>query len=159
MDLEFGEQKRRHVSQLQLASMIDIFTLIIVFLMKGTVLGGVSVNFPATFTPPQSSSTEAMEAAPQVIIFNDEVEFAMISERLKMASIEDGDGVHFRKVMGLLRKYIKDLPNDINKQSLSQVNVVADAKTSYDKVFAVIKRLREAGYTSMLFIAQGESKK
>lgn len=158
MDLDFNETKRRHVSQLQLASMIDIFTLIIVFLMKGTVLGGVSVTFPASFLAPQSSSTEALEAAPQVVIFDEDVELTMIAQKVPMKLFFGSDENRAAGIVAKLQKYLKELP-PTDKLVLSQVNVLADAKAPYENVFAVIKMLRQAGYTSMLFIAQGEGKK
>lgn len=158
MDLDFSETRRRHVGQLQLASMIDIFTLIIVFLMKGTVLGGVSINFPANFLAPQSSSTEALEAAPQVVIFEDEVEMNMIHEKFPMKIFTVGNEAQERVVNAKLVKYLKDLAPE-NKLAMSQVNVLADAKAPYENVFAVVRFLREAGYTSMLFIAHGEGRK
>jgi biopolymer transport protein ExbD len=155
MDFDFSEGKKRHVDQLQLTSMIDIFTLIIVFLMKGTVIGGSSVDFPKDMRAPTSMSKEGLETSPQVVIFNNEVEFKMINLKISIEQLKQGNSVDYQKTMKSLSEYLVGLSGE-NKNLMSQINILADGQSPYANIFSVVKILRIAGYTSMLFIAHGE---
>jgi biopolymer transport protein ExbD len=67
------ERKRRAkeepvIARLQLTSLIDIFTVLLLFLLKGLVVGGSVVSpFPGVSLPP-SSSTAAFKESPVVVV-------------------------------------------------------------------------------------------
>ena len=67
------ERKRRttetaEVAKLQLTSLIDIFTVLLLFLLKSLVVGGAVVTpFPGVKLPP-SSATASFKEAPVVVI-------------------------------------------------------------------------------------------
>ena len=54
--------------------------------------------------------------------------------------------------------YIKNAANE-SKNSVVNINVVADAGTPYKTVFNVVKVLRLSGFQSVLFIAEGDTNK
>lgn len=159
MDFIATRSKKKRVAQLQLAPMIDIFTLIIVFLLKGAVFSETSITLPADMNPAVSSSVESSEFAPQIFISLDKFQFEMPEEKLDIEKNKFMKNEDYRnQIMSKLKKNYEKIPNQ-SKLALSNLNVVADAKVTYDFVFEVIKIFREAGYNSMLFVAIGETQK
>jgi biopolymer transport protein ExbD len=72
------ERKRRSseqavVARLQLTSLIDIFTVLLLFLLKSLVVGGAVVSpFPGVALPP-SSSTASFKESPVVVVTKSQV--------------------------------------------------------------------------------------
>jgi biopolymer transport protein ExbD len=61
------------VARLQLTSLIDIFTVLLLFLLKGLVVGGAVVTpFPGVSLPP-SSATEAFKESPVLVVTRQQV--------------------------------------------------------------------------------------
>ena len=72
---DFIKMKRREPMSLQLTAMIDIFSMIVIFLIMGTAFGTSDVILPKDFLLPHSNSKEDAETAPQLVISLDRVEF------------------------------------------------------------------------------------
>lgn len=153
LDFE-GEKKRKKVIILQLAPMIDVFVLIIVFLIKGTILEESAITKPEGVNLAQSISKERSEAAPQVIISNDKVDFRMINKVKPIAEFKNDDFDPRDPVFKEFKKYIEE-HKDV--ESSNHINVISDRATSYKVVYNVVKVLRISGFQSMLFVAEGES--
>jgi len=61
------------LARLQLTSLIDIFTVLLLFLLKSIVVGGAAVTpFPGVTLPP-SSSTAAFKESPVVVVSRSQV--------------------------------------------------------------------------------------
>ena len=152
LDFE-GEKKRKKVITLQLAPMIDVFVLIIVFLIKGTILEETAISKPEGVNLAQSISKEQSEAAPQVIISNEKVEFKMINEVRPLSEFKEDDFNPRDPVFAAFKKYIEE-----NKtvESSNHINVISDRSTPYKTVYNVVKILRISGFQSLLFVAEGE---
>ena len=72
------ERKRRSteapvIARLQLTSLIDIFTVLLLFLLKSLVVGGAVVSpFPGVSLPP-SSSTASFKESPVVVVAKNQI--------------------------------------------------------------------------------------
>lgn len=163
MDELFPKKKKKKLIGLQLAPLIDIFVLIIIFLIKGTVMSNASVNLPQDLNPAQSKSPEGIEPAPQIYVGKEEIYFSMIGEKIAvsemMKQIEHNTAT---KVFGRtalitekLKQYLKEIP-DADKKSGILMNFLADAAVDYKTVFEISKYCREIGFQNILFVAQGE---
>ena len=152
LDFE-GDKKRKKVLILQLAPMIDVFVLIIVFLIKGTILEETAISKPEGVNLAQSMSKEQSEAAPQVIISNEKVEFKMINEVRPLSEFKEDDFNPRDPMFAAFKKYIEE-----NKtvESSNHINVISDRSTPYKTVYNVVKILRISGFQSLLFVAEGE---
>jgi biopolymer transport protein ExbD len=148
------EKKRKNVITLQLAPMIDVFVLIIVFLLKGTILEETAITKPAGVNLAQSMSKERSEAAPQVIISENKVEFRMINETRPLAQFNDDNFNPQDPVFQAFKKYISD---NRDVESSNHINVISDRAMPYRIVYNVVKVLRVSGFQSMLFVAEGDS--
>ncbi len=173
--MEFSKKHRREPMELQLTAMIDIFTMIVIFLVMGTVIGVADVSVPLNTKLPKSSSVEALDAAPQVV-FNVQTDStgskktfievkALSSDLSTMPQLEIGD---FRvkaevgnpkvdELKRLLSKAIEKLSPEQRKGGVL-LNIVADQATPYRDLFDVIKVFRESGFQSLLFVAAGDPK-
>lgn len=150
-----GRKKKASVIALQLAPMIDIFTLVIVFLLKGTVLSETVISNPESVQLAKSDSQETTELAAEVYIKPDHVEFKMINENVPLQVFQNEVLDLNDQMLIKLKKFIDD-NGKIAGNTLKQVNVVADYKTNYKTIFHVVRMLRLAGFQAMLFIAEGE---
>jgi biopolymer transport protein ExbD len=154
-DLE-ASQKRKSVILLQLAPMIDIFVLVIVFLLKGTVLTETAVSSPELVEVAKSESREVTELAPEVYITESDVEFRMIQERVPLAEILKEELDLRDPRIAKFKEYLAGaLAADGNTHL--HVNIVADYRTSYKAIFHVVRLLRVAGFKAMLFVAEGDA--
>ena len=152
-ELEEVATRRRRPIMLQLATMIDVFVLIIVFLIKGTVLSNVSITLPSEMKAAKSVSREGLEAAPQVVLFNNEVEIGFLKQKYSLDEFTESRPGFVKDLKAQVDAYISQAAE---KNSLVNVNFVTDANTSYSQIYDVVKVLRKAGFQSILFIAQGE---
>ncbi len=152
LDFE-GDKKRKSVLILQLAPMIDVFVLIIVFLIKGTIMEESAISKPVGLNLAQSISKETGEAAPQVIITPEKVEFKMINEVRPISEFKEDDFNPQDPVFESFRKFIAE-----NKkvESSDHINVISDRSMPYKTVYNVVKVLRISGFQSMLFVAEGD---
>lgn len=165
MDDIFPKKKKRTMAGLQLAPLIDIFVLIIIFLIKGTVMSNASVTPPADLNPAKSISPEGLEPAGQVYISPSEVYFSMINEKISLAEFSQQLESHTaEKMTGLsaqitqkLKTYIQKIP-DQDKKSGILMNFLADASTDYKTVFEIAKYCREIGFQNILFVAEGDKR-
>lgn len=155
MSFEFSEVKRKRALGLQLASMIDIFTLIIIFLLMGTVLGGTSISFPDGMAPAKSISKESVEAAPQVVIDKNKVVLSVINKEFPLSFFSDPNEKSFEDLKAAVSSYIKNADNQ-SKVTVINLNVIADKSLPYRSVYNVVKVLRQSGFQSILFVAEGE---
>lgn len=163
MDDLFPKKKKKSLLGLQLAPLIDIFVLIIIFLIKSTAMSGAAVTPPPDLKPAKSKSPEGMEPAGQVYITEKEVVFGMINERISTHELTmqieaaSGDAMTGRAqgVRQRLREYLKVMPEK-EKQAGVIMNFLADASVDYRTTFLISKYCREAGFESLLFVAQGE---
>lgn len=149
-----SKSKKSRLLTLQLAPMIDVFTLIIVFLLKGAVFTTNNVEVPNDINPPTSISKETAEVAPQVYISLKQVRFPMINKTISKQNFLEDDGLR-QNIREELKKYYSKM-DIVAKQAAINLNIVADVGVKYSYLFEVVKVAREAGYNSMLFVALGE---
>lgn len=95
-----------------------------------------------------------MELAPEVFAFKDSVYLKMIDKKVSLAAFTQNDRSVLDPLMSDLKQYTGRLSESEKKSEI--LNFVADATLNYKSVFDVTKMLREAGFQSILFIAQGE---
>jgi biopolymer transport protein ExbD len=153
LDFE-SEKKRPKVIALQLAPMIDVFVLIIVFLLKGTILEETAVQKPEGLNLARSLSSEKSEVAPQVIVTRDYVDFKMVNMTKPISDFQE-DQFDPRDPLLAAFKNFQDQKKGV--EGAQHVNLISDRSISYKVIYHVIKVLRISGFQFMLFVAEGES--
>lgn len=155
MDLESLENTRRYPLTLQLAPMIDIFVLIIVFLLKSTIVADVSIVFPREMHPPMSKSKEGLETFPEVVVTETDIVVSMIGETLKLSDIEKISEEKILDLKDRVDSYVKSKDEKV-RSSATHVNLITYRGNNYKNVFSSVKFLRKIGFQSVAFIAEGE---
>jgi biopolymer transport protein ExbD len=139
--------RRREPLELQLTAMIDIFAMLVIFLLKSTVLGAVDVQVPPDTRLPDSMSKESLEVSPKVMINAEQVNTSFLSKNA--VRVEDVGSLR-----PAIQKYISALPKDSGAQATT-LSVIADKEVPYRKIYDVVKVFREAGFGNVMFIANG----
>ena len=159
------ERKRRGseqaaVARLQLTSLIDIFTVLLLFLLKSLVVGGAVVSpFPGVTLPP-STSTASFKEAPVVVVTKTQVvvdgeavcptEDVVQLGELKVPALEQALAAVRQKTEGLAeragsdRKFegrmILQADETIPFQVLQKVMYTSQTVGFYDITLAVIQK-------------------
>lgn len=155
MDLESIENTRRYPLALQLAPMIDIFVLIIVFLLKSTIVADVSIVFPREMHPPLSKSKEGLETFPEVVVTETEVVVGMIEETISLSEIDRLSDERMAGLKSKVEQYVKSKDEKIRSQA-THINLITYRGNNYKNIFSAVKFLRKIGFQSVAFIAEGE---
>jgi biopolymer transport protein ExbD len=154
MDLMF-KPKRHDIQEPQLATMIDVFSMLIIFLIAGTVMGVSSIVLPNGLTVPKSISKEAMLTAPQMTVTPEGVTLGFSQDVYPLAAFESG-GADLDRFKDSVRTY---LATQKGKADVGLVNLVADKSVTYKKIFGIVRASREAGFSSVLFVSTSRSGK
>lgn len=153
----FARRPRREVVELQLTPMIDIFSMLVIFLVLGAV-HGQSMDLPAIIQVPESSSKEGAELAPQLVLGDDKVEFRPLGIALSASLFASDAGVRATEIQNLqaqLKEYTKTLPASATGAGLL-LNVIADKNFPYRKLYNVLEVFRECGFETLLFVTTPE---
>ncbi len=156
MDLDSVSMPKRNVLALQLAPMIDIFFLIIIFLLKSTIVADVSVIFPSQMHPPLSQSRENLDTFPEVVLNETEVTLGFLNVTKKLEEIDTLTDEDIGVLKAKVDSYIKSKDEKIRKQSIN-INFITSRENNYKNIFTVVKFLRRIGFQSIQFIAEGNS--
>lgn len=155
MDLESVENTRRYPLTLQLAPMIDIFVLIIVFLLKSTIVADVSIVFPREMHPPLSKSKQGLETFPEVVLTETEMVVGMIHETLQLSDVDKINENRLEELKNKVEAYVKSKDDAVRSQA-THINLITFRGNNYKNIFAAVKFLRKIGFQSVAFIAEGE---
>lgn len=171
----YSKRPEKEGMELQLTAMIDIFSMIVIFLILGSVFGASEMVIPSGMTIPQSVSHESADTAPRLVISADGVNLSVVEgtyplDGFRGASAGDEAGGGAAVANAALRQqlrqqlkqqidqYIARIPEADRAKKLL-LNVIADQNAPYRDVFDVVKYFREAGFGTLLFVAEGERKK
>lgn len=158
MNFDFTARKaRREPIELQLTAMIDVFSMIVIFLIFGTVFGAADIVIPTGIEIPKSLSKEGIESAPRVVITRTDV-FLNVTGDLKpvpLTSFRSPAGraqmkAAFKPALAEFQKKKKE-----SKESVTPLNLLADHDTPYADIFDVVLAFREMGFNTILFVANG----
>lgn len=161
----FAKKPRRAALELQLTAMIDIFTMIVIFLIKGTVMGAAELDIPKETQIPRSFSAESLETSPQLLITKDEVRVSNLSKdatpipSVKLSEFKLGRDVEAASVKNLKATLKTELSKLTAKEREGGIllSVITDQKTPYADVFDVVRVFREAGFETLLFVAESQN--
>lgn len=155
MDLDSIENQRRYPLALQLAPMIDIFVLIIVFLLKSTIVADVSIVFPQDIPPPISKSKENLETSPEVVLTEKELIISNIEETISVEQIDKISQDKIDNLKARVENYIKTKDEKVRLQAMN-ANLITFRNNNYKNVFKAVRFLRLIGFHNVAFIASGE---
>lgn len=152
-------RKHREPLELQLTAMIDIFSMILIFLIMGSVFGGVDIVVPNGVKLPRSKSSELSSSALTVAITSDQVQVTGLENKNIPLNEFRRDRVHSSGSVNALRGELKKAIDKMSKEEKDKgvpLNVVCDEKAPYRDVFDVMQVFRGSGFNTILFVATSE---
>jgi biopolymer transport protein ExbD len=135
------KEKKQLYTGLQLTSLIDCFSILIVYLLMVTSLGQNVVEVPAGMTFPKA--TQGSEAEPSLIVEVRGTQYSIDGKILSMSSL----------VSELKRRATSNTSGEQNKSLIIQ----ADQKTQYADINPLITAGLVAGYQQVGFAVLRES--
>ena len=159
--LDFGHKHRHDPTEPQLATMVDVFSILIIFLIFGTAMDSTLINLPSDFMVPKTISDGAVANAPQVTVYDSEFELSLSERKYPLSLITDGFEDSnpmiqelkqvvsaYREKSKNIRKSANGAPSE-NGEEFNYLNLVADKSATYDKLFPVIKFFKAIGYSNV----------
>lgn len=153
-----SKKPRREVITLNVIPLIDISSMLIIFLIMGTIFGDSSVIIPSHLKLPKSESKDSVNNAPQVLITKDEVSIKFLNRTIETSAFDIGVTEKMVDLEKNISEYIKQIPAE-SRQGSVLLNVIADESVSYKMIFNVVKVFRRSGFESILFVTIGENAK
>jgi biopolymer transport protein ExbD len=153
----FAKKRKRPQLTLNVVALIDICSLILIFLIMESYFGESSIVVPNTMMIPKSVSKEIVENAPKIVISDRDVTASFIPEA---ASIEifRHSNPQLDEYKGKIKAFIATIPAQARTSGVL-LNLIADQKAPYKDIFDVVAAFREAGFQSILFVAQTRASK
>ena len=154
LDFDDGDEidNQHEPPELPITAMIDVFSMIVIFLLLGGAFGSSDIKIPKGTVLAKSVTEEAAIAAPQVHWTEGGLDAEFVSSKLDEAVLREGGGEVYESFKNKLKTYLGAMPAHV-RTSQKPVNLVADAGTPYETVFRVIKLLREAGFENVLLVS------
>jgi len=145
---------RKEPISLQLTAMIDVFSMIVIFLILGTVFGASEVVLPGGIKLPSSISKEGMDTAPRIVIHKGKVTSNFFKDTYDLARFQAPEG---SAVLSALQKELKQYAKPLTSgEGPKLLSTIADRETEYQEVFSVVRVFRLAGFETLMFVATGE---
>ncbi len=151
-------RKFRHPIQPQLTAMVDVFSMITVFLVAGTVFDSSSIVLPSYMQLPLSSAQEGISSAPQIILERNGVHanflssyypYQVFNPALEAALYPDPD---LSRLLSEIKAFVTHQTGKAKPEGLL-LNVVADRSLKYNMIYDVIQVFRKNGFESIHFVS------
>ncbi len=154
----FPKKERREPIELQLTAMIDVFSMIVIFLIFGTVFGAADMVIPPGMEIPKSMSKEGIESAPRLVIEKNKVGISLLNETFGIEQFRNpaARAALKEKLKPALTAFQNKKKE--NKEVVAPLNLVADRDTPYSTIFDVVVVFRELGFNTILFVANAGGK-
>jgi biopolymer transport protein ExbD len=155
-------RKKKEPMSLQLTAMIDIFSMVVIFLIMGSVFGGADIQVPFGIKLPKSNSQGISSSAPTLGIANGKVFFSGVGFASRLGKVEislekfQEPSVSRDPEVLRLRRELNDFVARLPKKSKSAgvlLNVVSDRLTPYRDVYNAVSFFRSAGFDTLMLVA------
>jgi biopolymer transport protein ExbD len=153
----FEKRRKKPPLTLNVVALIDICSLILIFLIMESYFGESSIVVPKNMIIPKSVSKESVENAPKIVISDRDVTASFIPDPVPLDLFRQNDA-KLIEYKGKVKAFIASIPPQARSSGLL-LNLIADQKTPYRDIFDVVAVFREAGFQSILFLAETRASK
>ncbi len=162
MDLFQVKKENKHsVVALQLAPILDIFIVIIIFLVLGSFSKGVAVEVPTELKLTKATNDEIVEISSEVHLFYENnieyIYFKFLDQKLRYADFLTDENLQ-NSVLEKIKKYNSSLASQAKLGGIN-LNFVIDEKIKYKYVFDLSEFLRNSGFENLSYISEKEYRK
>jgi len=153
-------KRRKNAFELNLTSLIDIVSIIILFLVLGGVFGVAELIVPGQIKLPELFSSKEIDQGLKVVLLDKNVEFSLWPQtQIPLAAFSSKE-VDLR-YPALKKKILKFLQAEEEKSiftlSSKFISVIADEQTAYEELFPVLEYFRKSGFEQIQFLARNSS--
>ncbi len=156
MDELTSQPKRRRPSEPPLIAMIGVLSMLIMFLIAGTIFGAATIELPTPYNLAEGHQQNELILAPQLIFVNSGFRLSFGDKNEYPLDVFTARDAKATAALARLRQEVTKFKSKVESQMDQPLNVVAERTTSYRTIFDVLKGLRDLGFTSMLFVSRYE---
>lgn len=156
--ISLPKKRKRSIMEPRLIAMIDVFSILTIFLIAGTVTDVSSIVLPGGLTLPFGTKPGSLMPATQINLSHGWVSIAGEKESYPFEAFRnDGDRslapLRLRLKDEAARRRAKDQNADL------AIYVVADQSVVYRDLFDVMRGFRAEGFESLILISEAKGSK
>ncbi len=162
--MKFGKTHRHEPHEPQLATMIDVFSILIIFLIAGTAMDSSILQIPSDIKLPATISDDTIINAPQITIQGETIWFSVTKQKypLNLFSEANMGTQEFLDLKNVLTQALAENSKQSNaiikNESADYLNLVAEKSTPYKDIFLVVKNLKDIGFKNIVFVGTVQKK-
>ncbi len=175
--MQFEKPHRQEPVEPQLATMIDVFSILIIFLIAGSNYDTSSIVIPGGLNLPVTQAKDAPVLSAQIAIMNKKVYVGATEEAFSIDQMGNLNLEQIEKIKSILAPVSAKSgaspqpapepgqepapkPSLINnKDPYLFLTLIADKATPYSDIFAVMKQFRALGYKSLVLLGSPKKAK
>ncbi len=154
MDILTAQRKKQQPVELQLTTLVDVVSILILYLVVSTVFGISNLVLPTELKLPESLSKEQMDATPQLLVHGGQITFSESKRQIDVLSFV-GEGAQSEAYINHLRSEARKHKKTIGDRPLL-LSLIADSRTKYGTIFPIVAKVKRAGFDTVIFVAEGE---
>jgi len=147
-----NKSKKRAPLALQLTPLIDIVSMLVIFLIMGMFMNALEVPIPGQFTIPKSVTTVAAQNNPTITILKDNKLNINFINLLDVKEVEQE--ILTEDLQNQVTNFIETLQNE--KKPTPTLNILADASEHYNRLYNVARVFQELGFQKIAFVTTPE---
>jgi|GEM_PF-4713584 len=149
-------RKKRKEFELPLAPLIDVFTILVIYLVVGTYFAPADMVLPPGLKLPFSDSKEDIELATQVHVSATQVSIPSLQYTMpvEIFKTKNPSGPQIASFQAQVTKMVNALSPAMRQNGVT-LNFVADKDLPYVVIFNVLQAVRVRNVDNVLFIATG----
>ncbi len=155
MDLFELENQKSKIVQPLLLPMVDIFSMLILFLIAGTIFGA-SVIMPG-MSLAKGHRNDVPQIAQQIYINHDTVSFSFANEKYPITLFLK-ENITDPRLAQIKRKLSEILRTQVAAIDPQAFYIVADKAVSYRLIFDLVSFFNENGVKTFLFVSEVSAK-
>lgn len=141
------------IQELDLIPMVAIFSMLILFLIAGTVVTNNDMAIPSHLRLAEGMKKDDISDSPKVVIADGGVQVSIFDESMDFSLFKEKyrnqpQRVRFRKSLEKMRMMMG------GADKLTPFHIIADRSLSYARLYPIMNELRFDGVDSFLFISE-----
>ncbi len=148
---------RREPTQPNLTPMMDVLTIITLFLISLAEFGPESLEMVPDLFLPFSRLTSDVETASQVTVNSQGVSAKFLTQTYPLNYFSPGQGLPINRTSfrTQMQSQLRNLLTTTKSDDIV-LNVLADRALPYQVIYDVVRSLRESGFHRLAFVAQNQ---
>lgn len=149
------KRTKKKTFQLMLAPMVDMFSILVIYLIMNFSTDGEIFFISRDLTIPRASTGQVMQNNPLISVVGSNIVFDALENKGTVTEVNNEQAPQLRAALRRIKQNEMSLGGKTFK---GQVNLQADEKTSVEDVKKVMRVLIDEGWTGINFVVNPENK-